>query len=115
MPLDSGEKLGPITLAYETYGQLNADRSNAILILHALSGDAHAAGFNAATEARLVGRLHRPGQGVRHRQVFCDLLERHRRLQGLHRPQLDQSADRQALWPDFPWSPSATWCAPSIT
>lgn len=48
MPLDSGETLGPITLAYETYGRLNADRSNAILIVHALSGDAHAAGINAA-------------------------------------------------------------------
>ncbi|MHB1159477.1 MAG: homoserine O-acetyltransferase MetX [Chloroflexota bacterium] len=46
MLLDSGEKLGPITLAYQTYGQLNADRSNAILICHALSGDAHAAGFS---------------------------------------------------------------------
>jgi homoserine O-acetyltransferase len=43
--LDSGEKLGPITLAYETYGKLNAQRTNAILVLHALSGDAHAAGF----------------------------------------------------------------------
>ncbi len=46
MPLDSGESLGPITLAYETYGRLNVDRSNAILILHALSGDAHAAGVS---------------------------------------------------------------------
>jgi homoserine O-acetyltransferase/O-succinyltransferase len=51
MPLDSGETLGPITLAYETYGQFNAERGNAILILHALSGDAHAAGINA--EGRL--------------------------------------------------------------
>ncbi len=44
--LDSGEKLGPITLAYETYGTLNGEKSNAILLLHALSGDAHAAGFH---------------------------------------------------------------------
>ena len=45
MPLEGGGRLGPITLAYETYGQLDAERSNAILIVHALSGDAHAAGF----------------------------------------------------------------------
>ena len=44
--LESGEKLRPITLAYEKYGTLSADKSNAILILHALSGDAHAAGFH---------------------------------------------------------------------
>ncbi|HSD84932.1 MAG TPA: homoserine O-acetyltransferase, partial [Anaerolineae bacterium] len=50
LALDSGETLGPITLAYETYGQLNADRSNAILICHALSGHAHAAGFNSPDE-----------------------------------------------------------------
>jgi homoserine O-acetyltransferase len=44
LTLESGEKLGPVTLAYETYGKLNADKTNAILVLHALSGDAHAAG-----------------------------------------------------------------------
>lgn len=44
--LKSGERLGPVKLAYETYGHLNADRSNAILILHALSGNAHAAGYH---------------------------------------------------------------------
>lgn len=47
MRLDSDETLGPITLAYETYGRLNSDRSNAILIVHALSGDAHAAGYHS--------------------------------------------------------------------
>jgi homoserine O-acetyltransferase len=50
MPLDSGETLGPITLAYETYGTLNADKTNALLIVHALSGDAHAAGYHSADE-----------------------------------------------------------------
>ncbi len=48
--LESGEKLGPITLAYETYGKLNDQRSNAVLILHALTGDAHAAGFYEGDE-----------------------------------------------------------------
>ncbi|MGQ9455789.1 MAG: homoserine O-acetyltransferase MetX [Armatimonadota bacterium] len=44
LQLESGKKLGPITLAYETYGEMNEDKSNCILILHALSGDAHVAG-----------------------------------------------------------------------
>src|SRR5512144_313476 len=42
--LESGRILGPITLAYETYGELNEDRSNAILVAHAWTGSAHLAG-----------------------------------------------------------------------
>lgn len=48
LTLDSGAKFGPVTLAYETYGTLNAEKSNAVLVLHALSGDAHAAGLHEA-------------------------------------------------------------------
>lgn len=44
LELECGKKLGPITLVYETYGELNADKSNAILILHTFTSDAHAAG-----------------------------------------------------------------------
>ena len=50
--LESGQKLSPITLAYETYGELNSDRSNAIIVFHALSGDAHAAGYHKRGEAK---------------------------------------------------------------
>lgn len=52
LPLDCGRSLGPLTLAYETYGQLNEDRSNAILLLHALSGDAHAAGRHSLSDRK---------------------------------------------------------------
>ena len=51
MVLDGGHKLGPVTLAYETYGELNQDKTNAVLICHALSGDAHAAGLHEGDDA----------------------------------------------------------------
>jgi homoserine O-acetyltransferase len=46
LPLDNGGTLSRVEVAYETYGELNAAKSNAILVLHAFSGDAHAAGIN---------------------------------------------------------------------
>ncbi len=49
--LESERTLGPVTLAYETYGKLNRDKTNAILVAHALSGDAHAAGFHEGDSA----------------------------------------------------------------
>jgi homoserine O-acetyltransferase/O-succinyltransferase len=45
VPLDCGQKLHPLRVAYETYGKLSPRRDNVILVCHALSGDAHAAGI----------------------------------------------------------------------
>ena len=42
--LDCGQELHPVRVAYETYGTLSPARDNVILVCHALSGDAHAAG-----------------------------------------------------------------------
>jgi homoserine O-acetyltransferase len=46
--LDCGQDLHPVRVAYETYGTLSPQRDNVILVCHALSGDAHAAGFAKA-------------------------------------------------------------------
>jgi homoserine O-acetyltransferase len=64
--LECGARLGPITIAYETFGTLNAHKSNAVLILHALSGDSHVAGYYTEKDEKpgwwdsMVG----PGKGI---------------------------------------------------
>jgi homoserine O-acetyltransferase len=50
--LDSGRILAPLTLVYEIYGSLNEQKSNAILVEHAWTGDAHLAGKRDATETK---------------------------------------------------------------
>lgn len=49
LPLDSGASLAPVEFAYETYGELNADRSNAVLVCHALTGDQYLASTHPLT------------------------------------------------------------------
>jgi homoserine O-acetyltransferase len=46
LTLHDGQAFGPVTLAYETYGELNENRDNAVLVFHALSGSQHVAGVN---------------------------------------------------------------------
>ena len=52
LALRSGKTLSGFDLMIETYGELNQDRSNAILVCHALSGDHHAAGFHSESDAK---------------------------------------------------------------
>ncbi len=52
LALDCGRSLSSYELVYETYGELNADASNAILICHALSGDHHAAGYHSEADRK---------------------------------------------------------------
>ena len=66
MSLESGASIGPVTIAYETCGSLNKEKTNVILVLHALSGDSHMAGFYTPEDAKpgwwdtMVG----PGKGI---------------------------------------------------
>jgi homoserine O-acetyltransferase len=49
LQMDAGAALRPLTIAYQTYGELNADKSNAILVCHALTGDQHVANTHPVT------------------------------------------------------------------
>ena len=72
LELACGKTLGPIDVAYETYGRLNAAQDNAILVCHALSGNAHAAGYHREDDAKpgwwegMIG----PGKGIDTDQYF---------------------------------------------
>ena len=64
LKLESGIGLGPVTLAYETYGELNENKTNAILVEHAFSGDSHAARPSDSDEPGWWDSLIGPGKGI---------------------------------------------------
>ena len=72
LELECGKTLAPIDVAYETYGELNEVGDNAVLICHALSGDAHVAGLNNSDDRKpgwwdvMVG----PGKGIDTNKYF---------------------------------------------
>ncbi len=103
LPLACGRHLADYELVYETYGTLNAERSNAVLICHALSGHHHAAGYHSVDDRK-------PGwwdscigpQADRHPQVLRRQPQQPRRLQRLHRPRQPQPGHRPRLWRRLP-------------
>lgn len=95
LELTSGKSLAEYDLVIETYGELNATQSNAVLICHALSG--HRLPQRRRAQAGLVGQLHRSGQADRHPQVLRRRPQQPRRLQRFQRPRQHQSGDRQGL------------------
>jgi homoserine O-acetyltransferase len=91
LKLDAGVKLSPFQVAYQTYGELNAESVQR-------RADLPCADRRPACrqrkpdhrQARLVGGADRPRQNHRHRQVFRHLPQRARLVPGLHRPGVDQ-------------------------
>jgi homoserine O-acetyltransferase len=72
LELECGKRLAPIDVAYETYGRLNGAGDNVVLICHALSGDAHVAGYHSPEDRKpgwwdtMVG----PGKGIDTNKYF---------------------------------------------
>lgn len=71
LQLSNGERLSPLTIAFETYGALNIDRTNAVLVCHSLTGDQFVAGPNPVTGRpawwpRIVG----PGRPIDTNRFF---------------------------------------------
>ncbi len=67
----SGRTLKDVKVGWESYGTLNADRSNAVLICHFFSGNSHAAGkYGEGRRGRLLGRDHRPGKAIDTNKYF---------------------------------------------
>jgi len=72
LELECGKALAPIDVAYETYGELNKAGDNAVLICHALSGDAHVAGYHSPEDRKLGwwDNMVGPGKGIDTNKYF---------------------------------------------
>jgi homoserine O-acetyltransferase/O-succinyltransferase len=102
--LECGKTLEQYDIAYETYGELNAERSNAVLICHALSGDQHAAGYYSMDDRKpgwwdsAIG----PGKAIDTRHFFVVSLNNLGGCKGSTGPNT-KKPDSDKYWgPDFP-------------
>ena len=104
LPLACGRNLADYDLIYETYGELNAARSNAVLICHALSGHHHAAGYHSSDDRKpgwwdsCIG----PGKAIDTRKFFVVSLNNLGGCNGSTGPTSTNPANGKAYGADFP-------------
>ena len=105
LTLQCGATLSPVTVAYETYGELNEQRDNAVFVCHALTGDAHAAGRHGPDDTKggwwegFIG----PGKGVDTNRYFVICANVLGGCQGTTGPGSINPATGQRFCLDFPF------------
>ncbi len=103
LQLEQGDTLGPVDVAYETYGTLSDARDNAVFVCHALTGDAHAAGFHAeATRPGWWDNLIGPGKPLDTDRFFVICANLIGGCQGTTGPSSIDPATGQAYGLTFP-------------
>ena len=111
LELECGRRLDAYDLVYETYGTLNAARSNAVLICHALSGHHHAAGYHSMADKRpgwwdtAIG----PGKAIDTNRFFVVALNNIGGCHGSTGPSSVNPATGQPWGPDFPMVTVRDW------
>ncbi|NDY41853.1 homoserine O-acetyltransferase [Dissulfurirhabdus thermomarina] len=103
--LECGARLNPVTVAYETYGRLAPGRRNAVLVCHALSGDAHAAGFHRGVPGERPGwwdLMIGPGKPLDTRRYFVICSNFLGGCAGTTGPASIDPATGRPYGPDFP-------------
>jgi len=111
LELDSGRTLPAFDLVYETYGELNAAHSNAVLICHALSGDHHAAGYHVPDERKpgwwdaYIG----PGKPIDTNRFHVVSLNNLGGCKGSTGPNTINPETGQPYGPDFPFVTVRDW------
>lgn len=111
LALDSGRTLPRYDLVFETYGELNADASNAVLVCHALSGDHHAAGYHHMSDAKpgwwenCIG----PGKPIDTNRFFVVSPNNLGGCKGSTGPASIDPATGRTYGPDFPIVTTRDW------
>lgn len=111
LELTCGRQLESYELIYETYGSLNADRSNAVLICHALSGTHHAAGYHSMDDRKpgwwdaYIG----PGKCIDTNRFFVVCLNNLGGCSGSTGPSAINPATGDTYGPDFPVMTVTDW------